>query len=106
MAAAAAWIVYPKGSEVNLKKLKINYQQTFKVHLGLDLQGGSHLVYQADFKDVPASDRADAQLHASDLFVKGVYFQFYGIFKSYRGAGFFIQGDPGRTPGRVAEKWS
>lgn len=60
IAAAAAWIVYPKGSRISLKKLKINFTQTFKVHLGLDLQGGSHLVYQANFKDVAPSDQADA----------------------------------------------
>ncbi len=60
LAAAAAWIVYPNGSRINLKKFKINYEQAFKVHLGLDLQGGSHLVYQADFKDVAQADRADA----------------------------------------------
>ncbi len=60
LAAAAAWIVYPKGSKINLQKLKINYKQEFKVRLGLDLQGGSHLVYQADFKDVKPEDRADA----------------------------------------------
>jgi protein-export membrane protein SecD len=60
LAAAAFWIVYPKGSSISLKKLKINYEQNFKVHLGLDLQGGSHLVYQADFKDIALADRADA----------------------------------------------
>ena len=60
IAAAALWIVLPKGSKINLNKLKIPYNQTFGVHLGLDLQGGSHLVYQADFKDVKPEDQADA----------------------------------------------
>ncbi len=60
LAVAAGWIVDPKGGSINLAKLKLNYVQNFKVHLGLDLQGGSHLVYQADFKDVAQGDRADA----------------------------------------------
>jgi len=30
------------------------------VHLGLDLQGGSHLVYQADFSGIAPADQADA----------------------------------------------
>lgn len=60
LAAAAFWIVYPKGGTINLNKLKIKYSQSFKVHLGLDLQGGSHLVYQANFKDVAQADRSEA----------------------------------------------
>ncbi len=32
----------------------------WKFHLGLDLQGGTHLVYQADTLSIPAADRADA----------------------------------------------
>lgn len=58
--AACAWIALPQGSRINFNALKIPYKQSFKMHLGLDLQGGSHLVYQADFKDVKQSDRADA----------------------------------------------
>ena len=60
IAAAAVWISLPQGSKISLKKLKIPYSQEFKVHLGLDLQGGSHLVYQADFKDIKPQDQADA----------------------------------------------
>lgn len=60
LALAAAWIVYPKGSKISLKKLKINFERTFSVHLGLDLQGGSHLVYQADFKDIGTADKGEA----------------------------------------------
>ena len=60
LTAGALWIVLPKGSKIDLNKLKIPYSQDFKVHLGLDLQGGSHLVYQADFSGVALADRADA----------------------------------------------
>lgn len=60
LSAASAWIVHPKGGRISLKKLKINYEQTFKLRLGLDLQGGSHLVYQADFKGVEEKDKIDS----------------------------------------------
>lgn len=60
IALAAAWIVWPQGSKIDLTKLKINYKKEFTTHLGLDLQGGSHLVYQADFKDVTEVDKKEA----------------------------------------------
>lgn len=60
LSAAAGFIVYPKGSKIDLNFIKINYKQEFKTRLGLDLQGGSHLVYQADFKDILQKDRSDA----------------------------------------------
>jgi protein-export membrane protein SecD len=60
IAASAVWIVVPKGSKINLNKLKIPYSQYFTVHLGLDLQGGSRLIYEADFSDTQPSDQADA----------------------------------------------
>ncbi|HEX3099418.1 MAG TPA: preprotein translocase subunit SecD [Patescibacteria group bacterium] len=57
IALAAAWIVWPHGSRINLDKLHINFHKDFSTHLGLDLQGGSHLVYQADFSNVSAADQ-------------------------------------------------
>ncbi len=60
IAAGALWIVLPRGGRINLNKLKIPYSQYFTVHLGLDLRGGSRLVYQADFSGIQPSDQADA----------------------------------------------
>lgn len=60
IAAAAVWVDLPQGSKLDLRKIKIPYNQTFKTRLGLDLQGGSHLVYQADFKEIKQQDQADA----------------------------------------------
>lgn len=57
LALGAAWLVLPSGSRINLQKLKISYNKSFPIKLGLDLQGGSHLVYQADLKDIKGSDR-------------------------------------------------
>jgi len=39
----------------------------FKAHLGLDLQGGTHLVYQADMQAVPSGDRANALSGVRDV---------------------------------------
>lgn len=72
LAAAAAWIVHPQGSKIDFRKIKINYAKFFKVHLGLDLQGGSHLVYQADFKDVKPEDRADSLIGIRDTIERRV----------------------------------
>jgi preprotein translocase subunit SecD len=69
IALAAIWIDLPNGSKIDLTKLKIPYKQIFGVHLGLDLQGGSDLVYQADFTDVAPEDQADA-LNAVDTTIE------------------------------------
>lgn len=70
--AAAAFIVYPKGSKIDLNALKIPYKQEFKIRLGLDLQGGSHLAYQADFKDVPKETQSDALAAIRDIIERRV----------------------------------
>ncbi|MEK7652103.1 MAG: preprotein translocase subunit SecD [Patescibacteria group bacterium] len=60
IAAAAVYIDHPKGSKIDLKKLKIGFTREFKPHLGLDLQGGSHLEYQGDLREVGPDKRAEA----------------------------------------------
>lgn len=60
LALGAGWLALPSGSRINLQKIKIPYNKSFPIKLGLDLQGGSHLVYQADLKDIKDSDRAEA----------------------------------------------
>jgi len=60
IAAAAFWIAFPGGSKIDLRSLKINFLREYSVHLGLDLQGGSHLVYQADFGSIGDGDRRGA----------------------------------------------
>ncbi len=72
LALGAAYIVWPKGSRINLSKLKINYHKEFTTHLGLDLQGGSHLVYQADFKDIASEDQEEALVSARDTIERRV----------------------------------
>src|SRR3989338_985561 len=40
--------------------------------LGLDLQGGTHLVYEADMKEIPEADRADALAGVRDVIERRV----------------------------------
>lgn len=70
--AGAVWMAYPKGGRINLESLKIKYNQTFRMRLGLDLQGGAHLVYQADFNEIKAADRADALSAIRDVIERRV----------------------------------
>jgi protein-export membrane protein SecD len=65
--AGAVWVNHPDGSRINLNKIKIPYSKEFSYHLGLDLQGGSHLVYQADFKDIKEEDREEALNAVRDI---------------------------------------
>jgi len=46
-------------------------------HLGLDLQGGTHLVYQADLSQISEIDRADAMEGVRDVIERRV--NFFGI---------------------------
>lgn len=53
LAAASGFIVADKLVAVKIDK-------KFPFRLGLDLQGGTHLVYEGDLKDIPSGDRKDA----------------------------------------------
>ncbi len=60
IATFSVYIDLPSGSKIDLHKIKINYTQQFKTHLGLDLQGGTHLEYQGNLADIPNDKKADA----------------------------------------------
>ncbi len=53
----ASFICYPKILNTFFQKLGIEYQNPFKIHLGLDLQGGTHLIYQADLSKIDSSEQ-------------------------------------------------
>ncbi len=67
LAAASLWVDHPKGSRIDLNKIKIPYKQEFKTRLGLDLQGGSHLEYKADLNSIKETDRKDAMQSIRDV---------------------------------------
>lgn len=55
------------GGAVSLPKVK-----DFPFHLGLDLQGGTHLVYQADMSNIPAADQASSLEGVRDVIERRV----------------------------------
>lgn len=72
VAAGAVYLVIPQGSKINLKPIKINYEKPFDLKLGLDLQGGTHLVYEGDLKDIPSDAQSDAMASARDVIERRV----------------------------------
>ncbi len=56
LAIGAGYLAYPKGPAISLG----SFQRSGNVQLGLDLQGGAQLLYQADMSNVPEADRTDS----------------------------------------------
>lgn len=56
---------------------KINPLGNFKTHLGLDLKGGSHLVFEADTKAIKSEDLDNALVGARDIIERRV--NFFGV---------------------------
>lgn len=52
----AGVVDYPKGPDLRIG----NIDRELKVHLGLDLQGGTSLLYNADVTEIPEADRANS----------------------------------------------
>ncbi|MCW1929967.1 MAG: protein translocase subunit SecD [Candidatus Kerfeldbacteria bacterium] len=63
LALLAGIIDYPKGPDIHIGK----WHDEIKVHLGLDLQGGSSLLYQADVSDIADADREAALASVRDV---------------------------------------
>lgn len=66
--AGAGYVVYPSAPDVVIGA----YHKELKVHLGLDLQGGTRLVYDADTARVASSDREDALQGVRDVIERRV----------------------------------
>lgn len=64
----AILIDLPKGPNLKIG----NWQKEIKVHLGLDLQGGTHLVYKLDTDKIDPKDTQDAINSAVDIIDKRV----------------------------------
>ena len=60
LAIATTYIVYPKNQGIKIQQYGINYFNNLEFHLGLDLQGGTHLVYQADLSQINSEDKGFA----------------------------------------------
>ena len=68
VAIFAGFVAWPQG---------IGWFSRFKVHLGLDLQGGTHLVYQADVTNITDTDKKEAVEGVRDVIERRV--NVYGV---------------------------
>lgn len=68
LAVLAGLVDWPKGPNLKLG----NYFKELKVHLGLDLQGGAHLLYSADTKDIEESEKTSAMEGVRDVIERRV----------------------------------
>lgn len=62
---------------LDFKILGINIKKDFKTHLGLDLKGGSHLVFEAETDKVNPADLQEALESSRDIIEKRV--NFFGV---------------------------
>ncbi len=65
LATASGFIVFDR---LDILKLR----QKFPFRLGLDLQGGTHLVYEGDLKDIEGADRRDAMSSVREVIERRV----------------------------------
>lgn len=49
-----------RGPDIDLRPLGLQINKELKVHLGLDLQGGTQLILEADMSKIPTKDRIQA----------------------------------------------
>lgn len=90
LAFCLIWVVIPENTAINinqgpikfyivlhppvidLSRFNINFKKEFKTELGLDLRGGSHLVFEADTRNVKKEDVEDAVLASRDVIERRV----------------------------------
>ena len=72
LAVVTSYVVYPGNQGINIQKYGINYQNDLKFHLGLDLQGGTHLVYQSDLSQIKEEDKETALEGVRDVIERRV----------------------------------
>lgn len=68
-------VINPLALNINLPWLR--FTREFKTHLGLDLSGGTHMVLEADMKEIPVADRADALESSRQVIERRV--NFFGV---------------------------
>ncbi len=63
LAVLSGIVDWPKGPDLRIG----NYFKELKVHLGLDLQGGAHLLYSADTANIETSEQTSAMEGVRDV---------------------------------------
>ncbi len=72
LAVWAGVIAWPQTQSLDFSKIKLNYQRDVQLRLGLDLQGGTHLVYEADLSKISPEDKSRAVEGAVEVIRKRV----------------------------------
>lgn len=72
LAFGAAYAANPKNFSLKIYKWQINIAAKFPYHLGLDLQGGTHLIYEADMKDITAGKISESMDGVRDVIERRV----------------------------------
>ena len=73
----SAYAVYPQNKGIHIHKYGINYDNDLQFRMGLDLQGGTHLVYQADLSQITEADKESAMNGVRDVIERRV--NAYGV---------------------------
>lgn len=68
LAALALTVVWPKGPDISYQ----DYYKELKFHLGLDLQGGVHLIYEADLSNIDPENYEDSMDGVRDVIERRV----------------------------------
>jgi len=68
----ALLVDYPKGPDININRWRVNIDRKIKLHLGLDLQGGTRLVYQADLSNIKPEEYDQAVSGVRDVLERRV----------------------------------
>ncbi|MFH1838572.1 MAG: protein translocase subunit SecD [Candidatus Kuenenbacteria bacterium] len=68
LAGLAGIAIWPNGPDIKIGK----YFKELKYHLGLDLQGGAHLVYETDVSKIPLKEQGVAILAVRDVIEKRI----------------------------------
>ncbi len=64
LAVGASVVDFPQGPDITWKG---ELTRELKIHLGLDLQGGTSLVYEADVSEIPQEEQTDAMAGVRDV---------------------------------------
>lgn len=68
LSALAGIVDWPKGPDIRIG----GYFKELKVHLGLDLRGGTHLLYEADTSEIAPAEKSDAVEGVRDVIERRV----------------------------------
>jgi len=62
----------PKGPDIHLHKWGIDWDKEIKLHLGLDLQGGTHLIYECDLSNIEPKEYDESVAGVKDVIERRV----------------------------------